>query len=96
MGLDLIKEFVFKYAGRPLFYIWITHASYVTIKITYLSLRASFSGIFGRKERQQQRGHQSTVLFFPDKTQLCPSLVHESKKCPGIETCLYGHKETSI
>ncbi|XP_066926773.1 uncharacterized protein [Clytia hemisphaerica] len=57
---------------------------------------ASVRSISGRKEIKQQTGPKSTVLFFPDKKQLCGSLVQQSKKCPGLETCLFGHKETSL
>lgn len=85
---------ILEYTGNPIFWIWVTHAGFVTLKVTLQSGKVSLSAISKKNKLNTPKKIESQVLFFPDKKQLCPSLVRVDK-CNG-EDCLYGHRETSL
>ena len=89
------SDVILKYTGNPIFWIWVSHTGFVTLKVTIQSGKASLSALSKNNRLKTPKKTESQVLFFPDKKQLCPSLVRQDSKCNGKD-CLYGHKETSL
>ena len=89
------SDVILRYTGEPIFWIWVSHTGFVTLKVTLQSGKASLSALSKKNQlKTVKKRLKSQVLFFPDKKQLCPSLVRDYK-CSGKD-CLYGHKETSL
>ena len=92
--LNYYKDVILDYTGNPIFWVWVSHAGYITLKITIQSGKTSLCALLKKYQPKKLKKTESQVLFFPDKKHLCPSLVKDHK-CEGKD-CFYGHKETSL
>ena len=89
------RDIVFHYTGNPIFWVWVSHASFVTVRVTFQSGKASLYALIEKRKSTKDRiKTESQVLFFPDKKQLCPTLVR-GLECKAND-CWYGHSETSL